>query len=311
MVRSAPAALLSDAAPSASCPVCGSETAAFALGAAALRRCRACELVMNDAPPAPADQQAYYAHHYALAREELCAQGERAAHLAAERRRWSRLPEQLALVADLLPLVRLPATLLDVGCDRGFFLDEARRHGFAVLGVEPSEHARAAAQAIGVPVHATLEAVERRVQAATLWHVLEHAADPIALLRAVHARLDAGGVIAVRVPDFSCLPRRALGARWPWFQPRNHLVHFSPRALRLALDSAGFAVLRLVRRRPNNGLTLLAGAVSGRSFGRYMGERRGWHARLAPLAHWLAGVELYAIAVRKQAGEKKPAGGGL
>jgi SAM-dependent methyltransferase len=254
---------------------------------------------MNAERPGEADQQAYYRNDYALAREELATAGQRAAYIAAERRRWSRLPEQLSLVADLLRFIQPPATLLDVGCDHAFFLDEARRHGFAVVGVEPSDRARAAAQAIGVPMHSSLDAITQQVRGITVWHVLEHVADPMAFLRSLHAKLEAGGVIAVRVPDFTCLPRRALGARWPWFQPRNHLLHFSATALRRALEGTGFAVRHLVRRRPSNLLTLMAGAVSARSFARHMGERRGWHARLAPLAHYLALVEIYAIGVKK------------
>jgi hypothetical protein len=280
------------------CLVCGSATAALALGGVALRRCRACGLVTNADRPAEPDQQAYYRDEYALAREELSTEGRRAAHLAAERRRWSRGPEQLSLVADLLRLIQLPATLLDVGCDRAFFLDEARRHGFSVVGVEPSDQGRAAAQAIGVPMHRSLDEVTQRVQGITLWHVLEHTTDPVAFLRSLHGKLEAGGVLAVRVPDFTCLSRRVLGARWPWFQPRNHLLHFSPAALTRTLEEGGFAVRHLVRRRPNNLLTLLAGAVAARSFTRYMAERRGWHARLAPLAHYLTLVEIYAIAVK-------------
>lgn len=268
------------------------------MGDVALRRCGTCELVTNADRPAEPDQQEYYRNEYALAREELSSEGARAAHLAAERRRWSRGPEQLSLVADLLQLIQPPATLLDVGCDRAFFLDEARRHGFAVVGVEPSEQGRAAAQAIGIPMHRSLDEVTERVQGITLWHVLEHTTDPIAFLRSLHGKLEAGGVLAVRVPDFTCLSRRVLGARWPWFQPRNHLLHFSPAALRRTLEQGGFAVRHLVRRRPNNLLTLLAGAVAARSFTRYMAERRGWHARLAPLAHYLTLVEIYAIAVK-------------
>jgi SAM-dependent methyltransferase len=255
---------------------------------------------MNAERPDQADQHAYYRSDYALAREELSTEGNRAAHLAAERRRWSRLPEQLSLVADLLRLIQLPATVLDVGCDRAFFLDEARRHGFSVVGVEPSERARAAAQAIGVPTYPSLDAITQQVRGITLWHVLEHSTDPVAFLRSLQAKLEAGGVLAVRVPDFTCLSRRLLGARWPWFQPRNHLLHFSPAALQRALEEGGFAVRHLVRRRPSDLLTLLASAVSARSFTRHMGERRGWHARLAPLAHYLTLVEIYAIAVKKQ-----------
>ena len=85
---------------------------------------------------------------------------------------------------------RPPGRLLDVGCAAGYFLDEARRSGWDVAGVDVSEWARRQARDLfGLEVLGSLEAAaEHRpggFDAVTLFQVLEHMPDPRSALQLV------------------------------------------------------------------------------------------------------------------------------
>jgi SAM-dependent methyltransferase len=155
-----------------------------------------------------------------------------------------------------------PGTLLDVGCGDGQFLSAARAAGFTVDGIEFSpEGARRSAAAIGRPVAigdlATARGLAGPFQTITLWHVLEHVADPSRLLAAVRARLAPGGLLAVAVPNLENLPLRAIyrlvrRRPLPLFEPgarEPHLTHFSPSTLAASLERHGFGAIEVVRDR--------------------------------------------------------------
>ena len=81
-------------------------------------------------------------------------------------------------------------TLLDVGAGHGLMLDEARRRGFAVTGLELSAAAAAhAREALGLEViEATLETADLprgTFDAIVLTDVFEHVSDPVGVLAPV------------------------------------------------------------------------------------------------------------------------------
>src|SRR5919198_1321189 len=85
---------------------------------------------------------------------------------------------RLNAVARLGLLERRPGRLLDVGCAAGFFLDEARKRGWTVQGVElapaMAEHARGRL-GLDVRVGSFADAdLEPRFDAVTLWDYIEH-----------------------------------------------------------------------------------------------------------------------------------------
>ncbi len=172
-----------------------------------------------------------------------------------ELHRYFRYPEYQYLVGRIASIVKPPARVLDVGCDHGFFLDDARRYGYAVTGVEPSVRAREYAQRIGLEVYPSLDHVTGRFSAITLWHVLEHIPDPYSTLILLRDMLESDGVIAIRVPNAGSIMAHIFRDRWIWFQSDQHVHHFHERTLRIVLERAGLHILTLEQRRPNNALT--------------------------------------------------------
>jgi len=136
-----------------------------------------------------------------------------------------------ATARRLLDLVEGQATgrgtLLDVGCGHGLLLDEARRRGWTVRGLELSASGRAhATEVLGLDVaDATLESLDPQrdgdLDAIVLADVLEHFDDPVGAVRAAAALLRPGGVLCVVTPDPASRTARLAGERWWGYLPAH------------------------------------------------------------------------------------------
>ncbi|MCG3128393.1 MAG: Ubiquinone biosynthesis O-methyltransferase [Phycisphaerae bacterium] len=143
------------------------------------------------------------------------------------------------------------ATLLDVGCSTGTFLDEARRRGWDVRGLEVSDYAAGVARARGMAVQCgTIDdaaPADASLDCVTLWDVIEHLRVPANAIAAAARGLRAGGVLALSTGDLSSWCARLSGPRWHLFNLPEHLYFFTAKSLRLLLERAGLSV-RAVRR---------------------------------------------------------------
>ena len=76
--------------------------------------------------------------------------------------------------------------ILDVGCSYGYFLEVARKYNWRTSGVELSEEAvKYACNSLGLNVYkGTINDLkaEKDFDVITMWHVLEHVPDPVAVL---------------------------------------------------------------------------------------------------------------------------------
>jgi len=138
--------------------------------------------------------------------------------------------------------------LLDVGCGHGLLLDEARRSGYAVTGLELSESARAyAVDVLGLDVRDqavepfAAEQAEGSFQVIVLADVIEHLEDPLGALDACERLLAPGGALCVITPDPSSTAARLAGPRW-WGYIPAHTYLFPRRTLRELLESRGLVI---------------------------------------------------------------------
>jgi SAM-dependent methyltransferase len=150
-------------------------------------------------------------------------------------------PVLRAYDAQRLRLLGPPrGALLDVGAGRGRFVAAARRAGWDARGIEPAA-GRAAAGGVE-PVGVEDAAVAPgSLAAVTVWHVLEHVADPAGALRAAHRWLRPDGVLLVGVPNLGSLQARLAGERWYHLDLPRHRTHFTVAGLRALLARTGFA----------------------------------------------------------------------
>jgi len=142
---------------------------------------------------------------------------------------------------------RRGGALLDVGCALGFLLGEAKRAGYEPYGLDRNASAITQAQAeFGTRVQAVELDAEPfpgvSFAVVTLVDVLEHVPDPGALLAAVGARLEPGGVLALLLPNAGSLMARVLGNAWPHLA-EEHLWLWTPDGLRAFLQRQGWRVL--------------------------------------------------------------------
>ena len=107
--------------------------------------------------------------------------------------------------------------------------------GLPPAGVEPTpSFAAFACETANVDVtEAALEevALEREaLDVVTLWHVLEHLADPVAQLIRIRSSVRSVGLLALEVPNYASAVARHLGTDWPHLDPDVHLSQFTPNA---------------------------------------------------------------------------------
>ena len=125
----------------------------------------------------------------------------------------------------LLGPVAPGARLLEVGCGPGLLLDEARKSGFDVLGLEPSSHAAAHARdRLGLAVRE--EALEEAqlgggFDAVVMADVLEHLDDPVDAIDRCAALLAPDGALLIATPDPASATARLARGRWWAYLPAH------------------------------------------------------------------------------------------
>jgi len=154
------------------------------------------------------------------------------------------------------PLLRLPPEsvrrCLDVGCSFGFALDFSRyAFGWEVLGVDPSPLASAGAAALDIPVRCTyfsagLDLGPEPFDLVLCSEILEHLAEPHALLMAMRERLSPEGLLVLSTPNLEIVRKDTEeGALGRALSPGFHLVLYDRGALSRLLAQAGFSEVRI------------------------------------------------------------------
>ncbi|MCP4351398.1 MAG: class I SAM-dependent methyltransferase [Desulfobacterales bacterium] len=139
--------------------------------------------------------------------------------------------------------------LLEIGCDKGQFLQVAKENGFYAEGVEPSAGAEIAMQIPGLKIHHQsfdeTYMPDNSFACAVMLDVLEHMHNPLQCLQKISKLLIADGLLLVKVPnvrhEHGLYPlirgKAALG-----FGAHEHLSHFSMVSLTQAMEKANFEI---------------------------------------------------------------------
>jgi len=196
-------------------------------------RCRRCGLIYANPRPCAA----YLARNYCAMEDQDYLEQEVGRRLAAR-----------LVLKKLRRFHRRPGALLDIGCAAGFLLDEARRDGWEVTGVELSEWAvrfareRLALSRIhrGTLQDAGLE--PNSFDAVVMTDTIEHLFSPREVLIAVRRLLKPTGVLCLNTPDIDSWVSRLLKARW-WGVKQSHLYYFNRRTMKRLLRETGFVPL--------------------------------------------------------------------
>lgn len=228
-----------------------------------MRSCRACGVAWQDPQPLLEDIPKLYARYYThhplretgLSRLRCAAyewvlarKGYRIAHPKGV---LSRILSHISSVAraaalDVMDLAPSPVgTLLDVGCGNGDFIARMQSFGWSVSGVDPDPAAVTRVRSQGLQVFRGMIAdvpVANRYDVITVSHVIEHVADPVALLRECRRRLRPKGTLIITTPNINSLGHWWFKSYWRGLELPRHLILFSPDSLSECVSQSGLAV---------------------------------------------------------------------
>jgi len=138
--------------------------------------------------------------------------------------------------------------LLDVGCGPGYFLQQMKNRGWQVNGLDVSSAAcKIAGQRVGEEniFQGDLSSVDiasDKYDMVTLWHVIEHLHNPKETLLKIRYILKDDGTLIVCCPNFGSWLRVIFKEYWFPLVVPHHLLHFTPKTLKLMLEASGFKV---------------------------------------------------------------------
>lgn len=151
---------------------------------------------------------------------------------------------------DLIEKFVARGQLLEIGCASGAFLGFARSRGWQVFGVEVSPYASdIARKKLGLDVVTgdlkTADFKKDFFDVVACSDVLEHIEDPVDFLSGIRKILKDDGVVYMAMPNAASLYYRVFGLlnflnRKNYFLLPYHIVHYSPKTLKVLLEKTGF-----------------------------------------------------------------------
>lgn len=220
-------------------------------------KCRACGLKFTDRGSIERDLAEYYPDSYAPYSVTEPAPAKPAASLPGRLKAALRRSPAGPFIATLsqgeppfVPDLPPGASVLEIGCASGNFLNGLKARNWRLRGVELNGAAAEKARKRGLDVlTGTVESARfpaGSFNAVFAFQVVEHLTDPVATFREVHRVLAEDGKFVFALPNAGSLEFRLFGAKWYALDLPRHLFHFDPATVRKTLEKAGFSRSRII-----------------------------------------------------------------
>lgn len=139
--------------------------------------------------------------------------------------------------------------VLDIGCGYGYFLLACRQHNYEVEGIDVSSAAATYVNStLNIPLHVgqikDIILADAAYDVVTMWHSLEHTADPNTHIQMARRWLKEDGILVVDVPNHEGYDARKAWSKWPQWDLPFHFYHFTPRSLAALLEKHNFEIIR-------------------------------------------------------------------
>lgn len=145
---------------------------------------------------------------------------------------------------DKLEKYRKNNILIDYGCGRGWFLKEAQKRGWNVIGIEISEKAIELNKKNGISVFHSLQEINPeylgKVDVITSFEVIEHFANPHEFISQSYIYLRKNGLFYITTPNFNKTLLRIHLNNHHYICYPEHLSYFSVKTLNYLFDMYRF-----------------------------------------------------------------------
>ena len=140
--------------------------------------------------------------------------------------------------------------ILDVGCGRGWFLEEARKRGWAVYGTEYSKKAIEICESKGIRMkEGKLDSTSfdtKEFDVVTSFEVIEHINNPNEELNHINLLLRSGGFFYCTTPNFNSIMRYYLKSDYNIIEYPEHLSYYTKTTLNNAAVRNGFDIVKVL-----------------------------------------------------------------
>lgn len=140
--------------------------------------------------------------------------------------------------------------LLDVGCGRGFFLEEAKKRGWNVYGTEYSDAAIKLLNSKGITTFqgkiADFNIPVNEFDIITSFEVIEHINSPNEDLKAINKLLRKGGLFYCTTPNFNSFMRYYLKTDYNVICYPEHLSYYTKKTLNKVVVQNGFKNIKFL-----------------------------------------------------------------
>jgi 2-polyprenyl-3-methyl-5-hydroxy-6-metoxy-1,4-benzoquinol methylase len=197
-------------------------------------KCQDCGFVFNEKIPTLEELNAHYSQ-YAYASEGYLS---------------PLTIKSYNLLLDEFEKYRKTGNILDVGCGRGWFLEQARKRGWNVYGTEYSEKAIEICEGKGISMKqgeldaAKFDGVEFDV--VTSFEVIEHINNPNEDLSEIHQLLRKGGLFYLTTPNFNSVMRYYLKDQYNVIDYPEHLSYYTKKTLTKTVEKNGFKKVKFL-----------------------------------------------------------------
>lgn len=137
---------------------------------------------------------------------------------------------------------------MEIGSYAGIFLNEAKKRGWDVLGIEPLEIPALYSEKLGVKVireyFEKAEIAEESLDVIVATHVIEHVSDPSYFIQKAYTLLKTGGKLIMETPTYDSLSYKVLQHRERSIRCNGHLYFFTKKSLAMLAEKNGFRVMK-------------------------------------------------------------------
>jgi 2-polyprenyl-3-methyl-5-hydroxy-6-metoxy-1,4-benzoquinol methylase len=192
-----------------------------------LVKCKACKFVFMERIPTESELQDYYTRYSYTAEQKLP----------------PSTITSYGLLLDEFEAHRKTNKLLDVGCGRGFFLDEAKKRGWEVYGSEYADEAIELCKSKGLKMHQGKLKKDAFNQSdfdvITSFEVIEHINNPNEEVSIIQSLLRAGGLFYCTTPNFDSAMRLYLKSDYNVICYPEHLSYYTKSTLTKVCEQNG------------------------------------------------------------------------